>query len=155
MKGKIKMIKTRIEENRLDTKQTIIYIKDNEFKLSRILKRGDIISIDFGINVGREKSGIRPAIVLSDAVANKRSENIIVAPTTAYVNRIYNGNSVKLLPSQFILSKKFYRQLDKTSIVQLEDIRSVSKKRINNFLGDLSDRSLKEMNDCLKRTLID
>lgn len=146
------MIKTRMNIDYLDTEQEIIYIKGNEYKLNRILKRGDLISIDFGINVGREKSGIRPAVVLSDAVTNERSENIIVAPTTAYSNKIYEGR-VDLLPSQFILSKKFYRQLEKTSIVQLEDIRSVSKKRLNNFLGDLSDRSLEEMNECLKRTL--
>lgn len=148
------MIKTSIESHELDGNQKIIYIKGNEYKLERVLKRGDIVSIDFGVNVGREKSGIRPAIVLSDATTNTRSENIIVAPTTAYINKVYSGERANLLPSQFILSKKFYRQLDKTSIVQLEDIRSVSKKRINNFLGDLSDRSLLEMNECIKRTLI-
>ena len=137
----------------LDKEQKVVYLEGNEYKLTRILKRGDIISIDFGINVGREKSGIRPAIVLSDAVTNERSGNIIVAPTTAYINKIRSDGSVDLLPSQFILSNKFYRQLTRTSIVQLEDIRSVSKKRINNFLGDLSDKSLKQMDECLKKTL--
>lgn len=146
------MIKTRISNESLDTEQSIVYIRGNDFKLKRILKRGDIISIDFGVNVGREKSGIRPAIVLSDATVNERSENIIVAPTTSYFNKMQNGR-VKLLPSQFILSNKFYRQLAITSIVQLEDIRSVSKKRINNFLGDLSDKSLEDMDECLRNTL--
>lgn len=148
------MIKTRMTNDFLDGDRKVVHIKGNEYKLSRVLKRGDIISVDFGINVGREKSGIRPAVVLSDANTNRRSENIIVAPTTAYVNRMYGNSKARLLPSQFVLSRKFYRQLNKTSIVQLEDIRSVSKKRINNFLGDLSDRSLEEMNECLKKMLI-
>lgn len=142
-----------MSEDFLDKNQRIMFIRGNEFKLNKLLERGDIISVDFGVNIGREKSGIRPAVVLSDVNSNGRSENIIVAPTTSYVNRM-RGGRVDLFPSQFILSKKYYKQLDKTSIVQLEDIRSVSKKRITNFLGRLSDQSLEDMDKCLKDTLM-
>lgn len=149
------MIKTRREYQLLDGKSEIMYIKGNEFKLTKKLVRGDIVSIDFGVNVGKEKSGIRPAVVLSDIVTNERSENIIVAPTTAYINKINKGQTkARMLRSQFILSRKYYKQLNRTSIVQLEDIRSVSKKRINNFLGTLSEKSLKDMEQCILNTLL-
>lgn len=147
------MIKTTIKKNFLDGEQEVVFLGGNDFKLKRKLKRGDIVGIDFGVNIGREKSGIRPAVVISDISANMASENVIVAPTTAYVNKMRSDGSVGLLPSQFVLSRKFYRQLGKTSIVQMEDIRSVSKKRITGFFGDLSDRSMDELNDCVKRTL--
>lgn len=151
------MIKTNIDigkNNKMDCEQDILYIKGSEYESKRVLKRGDILGIDFGINVGREKSGIRPAVVVSDVSINEISENIIVAPLTSYRNKLMPGEELaNILPSQFILSNKFYKQLKRTSVVQVEDIRSVSKKRITRFLGDLSDKSLEELNQCVKNTL--
>lgn len=126
---------------------------ESDFKLCQDLRRGDIISIDFGINIGREKSGIRPAIVVSDERMNKMSQNIIVAPLTKYSNRINGNGVVELLSTQFILSKKFYRHLKNTSIVQMEDIRSMSKKRICGVDGKLSDKSVEDMKACLRDML--
>lgn len=117
------------------------------------LKRGDIISIDFGVNVGCEKSGLRPAIVVSDSDLNDKLENIVVAPLSSIVNKMKNlqeGEMVQPKKSQFIMAKGYYKQLNSTSVVQLEDIRSVSKKRINNFIGRLSPQSMEEMQECLR-----
>lgn len=148
------MIKTSLSQDMyLDNDSTKIkYIMGNEFHLTKKIYKGDILIIDFGVNIGREKSGIRPAVVVSNNNLNENSENITVAPMTKYVNKIKYG--VKNVGgTQFILSNKFYRQMKSTSVVQMEDMRSVSKKRIGGFLGNLSPKSMEDMEDSLKYLL--
>lgn len=142
----------------LDTKDgemtCIKYVK-NDYKLEKDLKRGDIIVVDFGINIGREKSGIRLAIVISSDEANKHSENVIVAPTTKFPKEKMNKHGVvEVKPTQFVLSNNFYKNLEKTSVVQMENIRSVSKKRIIGTNGNLSRKSLEDMKLAMINTFL-
>lgn len=125
-------------------KRTVEYLEKNSYLVEHSLKQGDIITIDFGIGVGREKSGLRPAVVLSEESKNDANENIIVAPLTSYVNKAKYAKDgvVWIRDSHIVLSKKYYTQLRSTSIIQLEDVRAVSKHRINNFMGTVSERDM-------------
>lgn len=115
----------------------------NSFKVEKILKKGDIIGVDFGENVGVEKSGIRPAVVVSNESFNKDKMIVVVAPLTS---RIKNFDKEE---QHIILSNKFYTKLKSTSVLQLEHVRSISKTRITNFIGELSTKSLLEMQTAL------
>lgn len=120
--------------------------------LAITFKRGDIVTVDFGKNMGREKSGIRPAIVVSSDQINRSSENITVIPVTKYGNKVQN-EKVKLLVTHFILARGYYKQLGHTSIAQAEDIRSISKVRVVGSLGKLSFTSIKQLNACLLESM--
>lgn len=133
--------------------KTNIKVKDNlsfvmELKKdrpNRFLKRGDIVSVDFGRNLGTEKSGIRPAIIISNNSLNNHSQNIIVAPMTSISNKYDSEGNLKLLATQVVLSRKFYKNLAYTSIVQLEDMRSIHKDRVTEYIGDLSEYSMEQV----------
>lgn len=129
----------------------VVYLGNNEYKVKKELKRGDIVTVDFGIGVGREKSGIRPAVVVSRTELNSYRETILVAPITSLKNKFksYESTFVDLYPSQFILSKKFYTELNATSVVETENMRTLSKHRINGFIGSLSAKSIEELDKCL------
>ena len=124
--------------NKERTGRIIIKVEKNH--KGRFLKQFDIIFADFGTGQGHEKQGKRPCIVLSNNIMNRSSSNIVVAPLTKYSNKIDKSGKAKILNTHVILSKKFYKQLPYTSIVQVEDIRSISKDRVVEWIGDLSGR---------------
>ena len=147
------MIKTMLGKQLLDTVNTTITYKERfeEFDLTTVIKKGDILAVDFGINVGREKSGIRPAVVVSHNDFNNYHQNIVVAPATTFTNIIkhHKHGVFELIDTQFVLSKKYYAYLRSTTVVQVDDIRNISKKRIIMKIGELSDKSFNDMQECL------
>jgi mRNA interferase MazF len=100
-------------------------IKENSFDPERIprLKKGDIIWVAFGHNVGSELGGPRPAIVL-EFENHKKEKNIIVAPV-----RSYNSNGPKkFFPGLVYVGDSEF--LSNNSYVDLKYIRAISKMRI-------------------------
>ena len=69
--------------------------------------RGAIVTVLFGENIGYEKSGVRPAICISNDTNNKKSGNIAVVPLTDLANK----ESKPLLPTQYILYMGKYKYL--------------------------------------------
>lgn len=142
----------------LDTKEgepTCIAYVHSDFELKKYLKRGDIVSVDFGINIGTEKSGIRWAVVISSDEANKHGENIIVAPATKFPKEKMDKNGVvEVRDTQFVLSSNFYKNLETTTIVQMENVRSVSKKRVIGTNGNLSKKSMGDMKLAMINTFL-
>lgn len=122
-------------------------------KILSNLQRGDIIIVDLGHGVGAEKRGIRPCIVLSKIYMSRYSDNIIVAPLTKSSNKQNEKGVIELSPTQVLLSCKYYKQLEYDSILQLEDIRSISKDRIGKYLGYCSIYTQEEINIALNKML--
>lgn len=115
------------------------------------IRRGDVVTINLGNGIGDEKGGLRPAVILSNNKLNSHSDNVIIAPLTKCENKIQRNGRLRLLPAHIFLSKKFYTALKTSSIIQLEDIRSVSKSRINNFITELSTETLKDVETKLEK----
>lgn len=138
---------------KIDTKGRVIITVEGE-KKGRFIKQFDIVYADLGSGTGHEKQGVRPCIVLSNNIMNKTSTNIVIAPLTKYVNKISVTGKVKILSTHVILSRRFYRQLPYTSIVQMEDIRSISKERVTEWMGDLSSRD-QELIKAAQRYVLD
>lgn len=122
-----------------------IYFRKKVITLNRFIKQYDIVEVDLGSKqVGSEKFGKRPCVVLSNNTHNANSDNVIVAPVTKLKNKLEKGNYVAG-KTHIILSKKFYHNLRYTSIIQLEDLRSVSKERLETYIGDLTQKSIGEI----------
>lgn len=115
--------------------------------------KGDIVLVDMGDNAqGAEKTGVRPCVIISNDMMNQNSMNMVVAPLTdAKHKKIKNTDHYYLIATQMLLDPDKTNSLDKKSIIQLEDIRSVSKKRVSRHIGKLSEIDLERVNKKLPK----
>ncbi len=105
----------------------------------REIYQGQIYICDLGSdNIGSEQSGERPCLVIQNNILNATSENIIVVPITS--------KRKKVLPTHYILTNDKYGFLScNDNTVLCECIRSVSKKRIQKFIGQIDNYDLEEI----------
>lgn len=91
------------------------------------VKRREIYLADLSPIVGSEQDGIRPVLVLQNDIGNKHSPTTIVAPITSKIEKT-------VLPTHVSVQAK---ELEKNSIILLEQIRTVDKTRLSEFIGKL------------------
>lgn len=106
-----------------------------------IVKRGDIYYADLSPVVGSEQGGIRPVLIIQNDVGNKYSPTVIAAAITSRINKAK-------MPTHIELSALEYG-LNKDSVVLLEQIRTIDKKRLREKIGRLDDELMKRVNDAL------
>ena len=95
--------------------------------MERKIKRGDIYYADLNPVVGSEQGGTRPVLIISNDMGNKYSPTVIVAAITS---RAY---SKVRLPTHTQVTD--FEGLDKESVVLLEQIRTLDKKRLIKYMG--------------------
>lgn len=110
--------------------------------MSRTYKRGEIYYADLAHGVGSEQEGRRPVVVIQNDVGNKHSPTVIVAAVTtkAFDKR-------KKLPVHYALDDE--TGLKAPSVVMLEQIRTLDKHRLEQYVGKLPPKQLKELNHAL------
>lgn len=106
-----------------------------------IVKRGDIYYADLSPVVGSEQGGIRPVLVIQNDIGNKYSPTVIAAAITSKINKAK-------MPTHIELSAKEYG-LNKDSVILLEQIRTIDKKRLREKIGRIDDELMKSVNDAL------
>ncbi|MBD5100201.1 MAG: type II toxin-antitoxin system PemK/MazF family toxin, partial [Clostridiales bacterium] len=94
-----------------------------------MIKRGELYYADLSPVVGSEQGGIRPVLVVQNDVGNKYSPTVIAAAVTSQINKAK-------LPTHIELSAKEYG-LQKDSVVLLEQIRTLDKKRLKDKIGEV------------------
>lgn len=109
------------------------------------IPRGRIVNVNYGENVGFEKNLTRPSIIVSVDSSNQSSGNVLVIPMTKKTNKAKGGRPFRLLRSQYLLLKSNYTGLAFDSVVQCEDIRSVSKARLGDLLDTVTEEDMKEI----------
>lgn len=102
------------------------------------IKRGDIYFADLSPVVGSEQGGVRPVLVIQNDVGNKFSPTIIVSAITSQLSKAK-------LPTHIELSSLEY-SLPKNSVVLLEQIRTLDKRRLKEKISSLDERKMKEIN---------
>jgi len=105
------------------------------------VKRGDIFYADLSPVVGSEQGGIRPVIIVQNDVGNKYSPTVIVAAITSQINKAK-------LPTHVEISSEEYG-LNKDSVVLLEQIRTLDKKRLKEKIGHMTEADMKKVQDAL------
>jgi mRNA interferase MazF len=113
--------------------------------MTMIVKRGDIFYADLSPVVGSEQGGIRPVIIIQNDIGNKYSPTIIIAAITSQINKAK-------LPTHVEISSEEYG-LNKDSVVLLEQIRTIDKKRLKEKIGRMSDRDVDKVNLALMISL--
>ena len=110
-----------------------------------MIKRGEIYYADLNPVVGSEQGGIRPIVVLQNDVGNKYSPTVIAAATTSRLTKAK-------LPTHIELSRD-HTPLPKDSVVLLEQIRTIDKRRIKEKIGELPPDVMQQINDALLLSL--
>ena len=106
-----------------------------------IVKRGDIYYADLSPVVGSEQGGVRPVLVVQNDVGNKYSPTVIAAAVTSKINKAR-------LPTHIELSASLYG-LMKDSVVLLEQIRTIDKRRLKERIGFLPPDTMRQVDDAL------
>lgn len=110
-----------------------------------MIKRGQILYIDFSPVKGCEQGGYRPAVVVSNDIGNHYSPVIIIAPITSKVGK-------KRLPTQVELSADCGLSTD--SMVMCEQLRTIDKSRIMGApIGWVSFKDMKAIEQAIKISL--
>ena len=85
------------------------------------VNRGDVYYADLSPVVGSEQGGVRPVLVVQNDVGNRYSPTVIIAAITSQLSKAK-------LPTHIELGKEY--GLEKDSVVLLEQIRTVDKRRL-------------------------
>lgn len=105
------------------------------------MKRGDIYYADLSPVVGSEQGGVRPVLIVQNDVGNRYSPTVIAAAITSQKEK-------SKLPTHIELDSKNCG-LSKDSVVLLEQIRTIDKRRLREKMGSLDANSMSQVNNAL------
>ena len=110
-----------------------------------VYRRGDIYFADLDPVVGSEQGGTRPVIVIQNDTGNKHSPTLIVAKVTTRIRKKEN------MPTHLLI--KDNPAFREASVVQLEQIRTIDKCRIDNYLGKVTPHEMVAIEKALSISL--
>ena len=105
------------------------------------VKRGDIFYADLSPVVGSEQGGLRPVLIVQNDVGNKYSPTVIAAAITSKLDKAKLPTPIDLYAEEFGLSKN--------SVVRLEQIRTLDKRRLREKMGHLDEILMQKVNDAI------
>lgn len=106
-----------------------------------IIKRGDMYYADLSPVVGSEQGGVRPVLIVQNDIGNKYSPTVIAAAITSQINKAK-------LPTHIEISAQEYG-LQKDSVILLEQIRTIDKKRLREKIGHLDEELMDRVNEAI------
>ena len=106
-----------------------------------MIKRGELYYADLSPVVGSEQGGVRPILIVQNDTGNKYSPTIIAAAVTSQINKAKLPTHIELCANEFGLVKD--------SVILLEQIRTLDKRRLKERIGELSPTTMKKVNNAL------
>lgn len=106
-----------------------------------LVKRGEIYYADLSPVVGSEQGGVRPVLIVQNDIGNKHSPTVIAAAITSQKEK-------NKLPTHIPLSAASCG-LAKDSVVLLEQVRTLDKRRLKERMGELDSDSMSQVNNAL------
>lgn len=107
-----------------------------------MVRRGEIYYADLSPVIGSEQGGVRPVLIVQNDIGNKYSPTVIIAAITSQINK---GK----LPTHVEIGASDYG-LPKDSVILLEQIRTIDKKRLKEKIGFLSADIMKQADEALQ-----
>ena len=105
------------------------------------VKRGDVFYADLSPVVGSEHGGIRPVLIIQNDVGNKFSPTIIAAAITSQINKAKIPTHIEIKAGEV--------GLNKDSVVLLEQLRTLDKRRLKEKIGNLSTSKMGLINNAI------
>ncbi len=109
--------------------------------MEKDFKRGEIYFADLSPVVGSEQGGIRPVLIIQNNVGNKYSPTVIVSAITSQLSKAK-------LPTHIELPSEKYH-LPKDSVVLLEQIRTLDKRRLKDKISAIDTFKMKEIDKAI------
>lgn len=109
--------------------------------MEKTIKRGDIYYAELNPVRGSEQGGTRPVLIISNDIGNRHSPTVIVAAITSRVH------TKAKLPTHTAI--RDFEGLNKDSIILLEQIRTIDKKRLQEYIGMLSESEMARVDKAL------
>ncbi len=106
-----------------------------------MVKRGDMYYADLSPVVGSEQGGVRPVLIVQNDIGNKYSPTVIAAAITSQINKAKMPTHIEINASSFGLSKD--------SVILMEQIRTIDKKRLKERIGHIDDSLMSKVNEAL------
>jgi len=102
------------------------------------MTRGSIWWVEFDPSVGSEITKTRPAVIVSNDIANQFLARVVVVPLTSNVSRVYPGEAIVTVNGR-------------ESKAMTDQIMSADKSRLKNKIADLSDNDMVSVETAMKR----
>lgn len=105
------------------------------------IRRGDIYYADLSPVVGSEQGGIRPVVIVQNDIGNQYSPTVMIAAITSSTDKAK-------MPTHIFIEASA-SGLTKNSVVLLEQIRTIDKKRLCDYISCLDDGVMKEIDKAI------
>ncbi|MCL1976308.1 MAG: type II toxin-antitoxin system PemK/MazF family toxin [Firmicutes bacterium] len=109
--------------------------------MERTIKRGDIFYADLSFGVGSEQGVFRPVLIIQNNTGNKHSKTVITAIITS------KTASKTKMPTHCLINAQQGLYMD--SLVLLEQIRTIDKSRLKEYIGTLNIEVMSKVNRAL------
>ena len=108
--------------------------------MRKAIRRGDLFYADLNPVVGSEQGGIRPVLVIQNDVGNHFSPTVVAAAITS-------RKAKNSLPTHILLEN--VPGLAPTSLLLLEQLRTIDRKRLRGYIGRISKEKMLEVDTAL------
>ena len=106
------------------------------------VKRGDIYYADLSPVVGSEQGGIRPVLIIQNDTGNRYSPTVIAAAITSQTGKAR-------LPTQIARPVNESCGLNRDSIILLEQVRTLDKKRLRERMGHVEEQVMEKVDTAI------
>ena len=105
------------------------------------IRRGDIYYADLSPVIGSEQGGVRPVLIVQNDVGNKYSPTVIAAAITSRTDKSKLPTHIEVFADKYGLARD--------SVILLEQIRTIDKKRLKEKMGHLDEDVMNRVNDAI------
>ena len=109
--------------------------------MESFVKRGDIYYADLSPVVGSEQGGTRPVLIVQNDTGNRHSPTVIAAAITSQTGKARLPTHINIAGGSVGLSKD--------SVILLEQIRTIDKKRLREHMGHLDEQQMMMVDDAI------
>lgn len=110
-------------------------------KSSASIRRGDIFYADLSPVVGSEQGGLRPVLIVQNDIGNRHSPTVIAAAITSRMGKAKLPTHIDIYADKVGLAKD--------SVILLEQIRTLDKRRLREKMGHLDDEVMDKVNNAI------
>lgn len=110
------------------------------------IRRGDIYYADLSPVVGSEQGGLRPVLIVQNDVGNRHSPTVIAAAITSRLDKTRLPTHIGVSAAAEGAAES---GLSRNSVVLLEQIRTIDKRRLREKMGRLDDTTMQAVNDAI------
>ena len=109
--------------------------------MNTTIRRGDIYYADLSPVVGSEQGGLRPVLIIQNDIGNRYSPTVIAAAITSRLSKAHLPTHIDIYAEQVGLAKD--------SVILLEQIRTLDKRRLREKMGHLDPLMMDEVNTAI------